>query len=307
MLLLSIHHIVADGWSLGVLVRELSASTPPRARDGPRCPRCRFSTPTTRPGSASGCQGEVLERQLAYWREQLAGRPACWSCRPTGRARRSRPIAGRSWRSSLDPELVAELQRLRPPPGGDAFMTLLAAFQALLAATAGRRTIVVGTPIANRTRRQTEGLIGFFVNTLVLRTDLAGDPTFRELLAGCARRRWGPTRTRTCPSSSWSRSCSRSATEPAAVPGDVRPAERARRRGAALRAAAAAGRRSYQHRQVRPHADLGGDGRRAGGRASSTAPTCSTRPPSAHGRHFADAAGRHRRRSRPAALACCRC
>ena len=85
-------------------------------------------------------------------------------------------------------------------------MTLLAAFQTLLSRYSGQDDIVVGTPIANRTRAEVEGLIGFFVNTLALRTDLSGDPSFGSCWGGCGRWRWGRMRTRTCPSRSWWRS-----------------------------------------------------------------------------------------------------
>ena len=92
-------------------------------------------------------------------------------------------------------------------------MTLLAAFQALLCRYTGQDDVAVGTPIAGRTAREIEGLIGFFVNTLVLRADLSGDPSFRELLRpGAGGGAAAPTRTRTCPSRSWSRSCSPSGT-----------------------------------------------------------------------------------------------
>ena len=95
-------------------------------------------------------------------------------------------------------------------------MTLLAGFAALLGRYTGQEDVVVGSPIANRTRAEIEGLIGFFVNTLVLRTDLAGDPALRaSCSAGSARRRSAPTPTRTCRSSGWSRSCSPSATSAA--------------------------------------------------------------------------------------------
>ena len=152
--------------------------------------RCRSSTPTTRSGSAQWLQGEVLEQQLAYWRQALAGVAARWSCPPTGRARRVASYRGGRdrVRRSREP-LTQSLKALGRREGATLFMTLLAAFQVLLDALqrAGRhRGRRARSPAA--TGRRLEGLIGFFVNTLVLRGDLSGDPSFtRAAWRGCAR------------------------------------------------------------------------------------------------------------------------
>ena len=218
VLLLTMHHIVSDGWSHGRAAARAGGALRGvrRGRGRRRCPSCRSSTPTTPSGSASGCAGEVLERAARLLaRAARRARRRCWSCRPTGRARRCRRPAARPRR--VRARRGADRGRCRRWAGGEGatlFMVLLAAFQALLSPLhrAGRRGgRHARSPAA--TRAEIEGLIGFFVNTLVLRgRTSAGDPTFRELLrAGARRRRWAPTRTRTCPSSSWWRSCSRSA------------------------------------------------------------------------------------------------
>ena len=161
-------------------------STPPtRPSPPPCCRRCRCSTPTSRSGSGmAGRGGRAAGAQLAYWREQLAGLPASWSCRPTGRgAGRGRGGAG-SVPLRPEPALHRRCRRWRGGTGATLFMLLLAAFGAAAgSAGAGQADIAVGTPSPTATRRELEGLIGFFVNTLVLRVRLAGEPAFGELLA----------------------------------------------------------------------------------------------------------------------------
>ena len=156
--------------------------------------------------------GEGLEREIAYWRERLGRRRPRSSCRPTGRGRGGRRSAARSRRFDLPAELAEGLAALGRREGATLFMTALAAFRSLLHRFARRRT----SPSARRSptgpRREMEGLIGFFVNTLALRSDASGDPgvprAARAGRAGGARRLRA---TRTCRSSGWSRSCSRSA------------------------------------------------------------------------------------------------
>ncbi|HEX2209655.1 MAG TPA: amino acid adenylation domain-containing protein, partial [Longimicrobium sp.] len=127
-------------------------------------------------------QGEALDRQLSYWRERLAGAPELLEL-PTDRPRPpARTFRGASERIELPGELLERLQALGRAEGATLYMTLLAAFQVLLSKYSGSEDIVVGSPIAGRTRKEVEELIGFFVNTLVLRTDLSGNPSFREVL-----------------------------------------------------------------------------------------------------------------------------
>jgi amino acid adenylation domain-containing protein len=177
LLVLAVHHIAADGWSLGVFVAELTAlylggevePLPVQYADFAHWQRVRLAGPAT-------------ERELAYWRERLAGAPAVLEL-PTDRPRPARRSgAGRSQVFSLDRRLVAAVGELAKRERVTLFMILLAAFDVVLARYSGQTDVCVGTPIANRTRPEVEGLIGYFANTLVLRTDLGGDPTFRELL-----------------------------------------------------------------------------------------------------------------------------
>src|SRR6185295_14369756 len=127
-------------------------------------------------------QGEVLARQLAYWREQLRGAPAVLEL-PTDRARPAvQSFHGAAEWFVLTKELSERLKELSRREGVTLFMSLLAAFQVLLSRYANQSDVVVGSPIANRTRVEVEPLIGFFVNTLALRTDLSGAPKFHELL-----------------------------------------------------------------------------------------------------------------------------
>ncbi|HEX7184605.1 MAG TPA: amino acid adenylation domain-containing protein [Thermoanaerobaculia bacterium] len=181
-LFLTLHHIAADGWSVDVLFRELSelyalfscgrpallAELPVQYADFAAWQRERL-------------QGELLERLLAYWRRRLAGVPPVLEI-PSDRPR----PAVRAWTGDLRTfDLAAPAEVLRQAAGArgaSPFMVLLAAFFALLHRTAGRADLVVGSPVAGRDRSEVEGLIGLFVNTLVLRADLAGDPTFEEVL-----------------------------------------------------------------------------------------------------------------------------
>jgi amino acid adenylation domain-containing protein len=179
---LTMHHIVSDGWSLGVLVREMVALYQAFARGLPSpLPDLPVQYADFAAWQRDWLRGEVLRAQLDYWKGRLAALPTLEL--PTDRPRPSAP-SGRGGERFLDlPEdLVADLRGLARQEGATLFMALLAAFQALLHRYTGQNDVAVGTPIAGRTRPEAEGLIGFFVNTLVLRGDLAGDPGFRELL-----------------------------------------------------------------------------------------------------------------------------
>jgi len=183
VLLVCIHHVVSDGWSVGVLFRELSALYQ-AYRDGNESPLA--GLPVQYADFAAWqreqLRGEALDRQLAWWRDRLAGAPALLDL-PTDRPRPAlRTHHGAQERIELPRELVDRLRALGRGEGATLYMVFLGAFQALLARYAGTDDVVVGSPIAGRTRREVEGLIGFFVNTLVLRTDLSGGPTFRQVL-----------------------------------------------------------------------------------------------------------------------------
>ena len=184
VLVVTLHHAVSDGWSVGVLLRELSALYGAFRRGEPSpLPEPPVQYADFAAWQREHVADEVLAAQLAWWRERLAGAPAVLALpadRPRPPVQRFR---GAREPVLLPPELAERLRRLARGEGATLFMTLLAAFQALLSRHAGQTDVVVGTPIAGRTRPETEGLIGLFVNTLALRADLSGTPTFRELLA----------------------------------------------------------------------------------------------------------------------------
>ena len=190
LLLVTLHHAVADGWSVGVLGRELRALHDAFAA-GRRPP---LPEPSVRFRDVAAWQRQRLsgtrrERHLAYWRERLAGAPALLEL-PTDRPRP--PVEGhRGGRVRFELPAAAargveELGRSLGPAGGGSaspFMVLLAAFQLLLGRLAGARDVVVGTPVAGRDRVETEGVVGFFANTVALRTALDPDEGFRSLVA----------------------------------------------------------------------------------------------------------------------------
>ncbi|HEU4881353.1 MAG TPA: amino acid adenylation domain-containing protein, partial [Longimicrobium sp.] len=183
VLLLSMHHIVSDGWSMGVLDRELSALYAAYARgEASPLPGLAVQYADYAVWQRAQLEGEALDRQLAYWRERLADAPALLEL-PTDHPRPPvRTYRGATVPVELSPELLERLQALGRSQGATLYMTLLGAFQVLLSKYSGSNDIVVGSPIAGRTRREVEELIGSFANTLVLRTDLSANPTFRELL-----------------------------------------------------------------------------------------------------------------------------
>src|SRR3954469_13040828 len=183
VLLLTMHHIVSDGWSMGVLNRELSALYVAyrEGRESP-LPELPVQYADYAVWQREQLEGETLERQLAYWRERLAGAPELLEL-PTDHSRPAvQTHRGAAVPVELSRDLLERLQALGRSEGATLYMTLLGAFQVLLSKYSGSEDIVVGSPIAGRTRREVEELIGFFVNTLVLRTDLSGDPSFREVL-----------------------------------------------------------------------------------------------------------------------------
>jgi amino acid adenylation domain-containing protein/non-ribosomal peptide synthase protein (TIGR01720 family) len=184
ILLLTLHHIVFDGWSIGVLLRELAALYEA------------FSTGKPSPLAELPIQyadfavwqrewlgGDRARIDLAYWKQQLEGAPPLLEL-PTDRPRPPvQTYRGAKHSFLLSKALTEALNSLSRKENVTLFMTLLAAFKTLLYRYTGQADIVVGAPIANRNRAELEELIGFFVNTLVLRTDLSDTPTFRELLA----------------------------------------------------------------------------------------------------------------------------
>ncbi len=183
VLLLTAHHIVSDGWSTGVLHRELrtlyEASLAGQQSPLPELPM-QFADFAA--WQREWLQGEVLEGQLAYWKDRLRDVPPVINL-PTDRLRPAvQSFAGSSKRFVIPDPLRERLKALSQREDATLFMILLAAFQTLLFRYAGQDDFVVGVPIANRTRLETEALIGFFANTLALRADLSGNPSFCELL-----------------------------------------------------------------------------------------------------------------------------
>ncbi|HEX6750909.1 MAG TPA: amino acid adenylation domain-containing protein, partial [Longimicrobium sp.] len=184
VLLVTMHHIVGDGWSMWVLFGELSALYAAFARGEPDpLPPLPVQYADYAAWQRGWVEGELLERQASYWERALAGAPELLEL-PTDRARpRKQDFAGDSVDVELDEELTAALKALSQRHGATLFMTLLAGWATVLARLSGQDDVVIGTPSANRGRREIEELIGFFVNTLALRVDLSGAATVAEVLA----------------------------------------------------------------------------------------------------------------------------
>jgi alpha-ketoglutarate-dependent taurine dioxygenase len=183
VLVLTLHHIATDGWSLAVLFRELNALYEAFANDQP-------ATLAPLPLQYADfavwqrlwLQGEVLDKLLSYWKTQLAGAPPVLDL-PADRPRTAvQSFRGAAERLTMPAELSDRLKQLSRSEGATLFMTCLAAFQLLLSRYTGQKDLLVGTDVANRNRVETEGLIGFFTNLLPLRTKISGNPTFTELL-----------------------------------------------------------------------------------------------------------------------------
>ena len=183
VVLLTLHHIISDGWSMGVLVREIATIYEAYSQDLPSpLSELPIQYADYAHWQRQWLQDDLLESQLSFWRQLLSNSPSSLDLHYD----RVRPPV-QTFRGALSPinlssELSRALRELGQKEGVTLFMTLLASFQLLLSRYSGQTDIVVGSPIANRHRAATESLIGFFVNTLALRTDLSGDPSFSELL-----------------------------------------------------------------------------------------------------------------------------
>lgn len=192
VVLLSIHHIIFDNWSMGIFLREMITFYTALQSDPGVDPLALlpvlpiqytdfsvWQREQLTPGASAG----LLERQLAYWQQQLADAPRLLTL-PTDRPRPvMQTTAGATHAFSLSVGLTAALKALSRQEGVTLFMTLLAGFQILLSRYSGQSHVIVGTPVAGRTGTNLEGLIGLFINMLPLHTDLSGDPSGRELLA----------------------------------------------------------------------------------------------------------------------------
>jgi aspartate racemase len=182
ILLLTMHHIIFDGWSFTILLRELSEIYEAYAAGRPSpLPELAIQYGDFAVWQRRWLRGDALEAKLDYWRKKLADLPLLQL--PTDYPRPTfQSFQGARCTLNIPRRLCDAIRALGVTEGMTPFMTLLTAFKALLYRYAGQDEIVVGVPIANRDRVEIEGLIGFFVNTLVMRTDLSGDPTFREAL-----------------------------------------------------------------------------------------------------------------------------
>ena len=183
ILLLNLHHIICDGWSISILIGELGTLYTAFANNKPS-PFCELPIQYAdyTHWQQEWLQGRILETQIAYWKQHLD--KLSLLNLPTDRTRPLRQTYhGKTQFLEIPKSLSEQLEALSNRQGVTLFMTLLAAFKTLLYRYSQQEDIVVGSPIANRNRREIEQLIGFFVNTLVLRTNLGGNPTFLELLS----------------------------------------------------------------------------------------------------------------------------
>ncbi|KAF9574211.1 hypothetical protein EC968_007135 [Mortierella alpina] len=181
--LLTQHHIISDGWSMGVLIRELSELYSAFCVGGPNpLDPLDVQYPDYAAWQRRWLAGDRLEEQSSYWRKNLAGSPVSIDI-PTDRPRPAeQSFAGAAIPICFNPQLSQALKSLSQKHGTTTFMIALAAWSAVLSRLSGQDDIVIGTPSANRNHKQVEQLIGFFVNTLALRIDLSGEPSVEQLL-----------------------------------------------------------------------------------------------------------------------------
>src|SRR5437868_1292513 len=184
VLLLSIHHIASDGWSTVIFIRELGILYEAFRKGQPSpLPDLPIQYADYAVWQRHWLQGEVLEKQLSYWRAQLHGVPPVLELRTDHPRPENQSYRGAIHSLNLPHNLVDSLRTFSQQEGVTLFMTLLAVYQVLLWRHSGQSDFIVGTDVANRNRVETEDLIGFFVNVLPLRANLTSNPTFQELLA----------------------------------------------------------------------------------------------------------------------------
>ncbi|MEQ1507082.1 MAG: amino acid adenylation domain-containing protein, partial [Myxococcota bacterium] len=182
VLALTVHHVVADGWSIGVLNRELAALYGAFTAGAPDpLPPLPLQYPDYARWQRARLTGPRLKDEIGWWVDRLAG--VAPLALPTDRPRPPlQTTAGATWDLPLDPALGAAIEPAARALGATAYLVLLAALDVVLHRVTGQTDLAVGAPVANRTRVETEGLIGLFVSTVVLRTDVGGDPTFAALV-----------------------------------------------------------------------------------------------------------------------------
>ena len=183
--IVNIHHVIADGWSIGVLVRDIAALYDAYSHgEASRLPALAIQYADYAAWQRGWLTGEALKKQLDFWTEQLAGLPNLEI--PTDFPRPAiRTGRGGGAVAVVPPEVLTRIKELGRTEGATPFMALLGAFQVLLARYSGQEDVAIGSPIAGRTRLEMEDLIGFFANTIVFRGDLTGDPSFRTVLRRC--------------------------------------------------------------------------------------------------------------------------
>ena len=183
--IVNIHHVIADGWSIGVLVRDMAALYDAHSHgEASRLPALAIQYADYAAWQRGWLTGAALQRQLDFWTEQLAGLPNLEI--PTDFPRPAiRQGQGGGAETLVAPEMLSQIKDLGRTEGATPFMALLGAFQVLLARYSGQEDVAIGSPIAGRTRSEMEDLIGFFANTIIFRGDLTGDPSFRTVLRRC--------------------------------------------------------------------------------------------------------------------------
>ncbi len=183
ILVLTMHHAITDGWSMAVLLRELSQLYAAFSAGAPSpLPELAIQYADYAAWQREALPADIVEREAAYWVARLRGAPGVLRL-PIDRPRSVRQtFTGARHPVRVAPSVASELRALGRRQGASLYMVLLAAFQALLSRWTAETDVVVGTPVAGRIRAQTEPLIGLFLNTLAMRTDLSGDPTFAQLL-----------------------------------------------------------------------------------------------------------------------------
>lgn len=183
VLISSIHHIASDGWSTTVMIDEMRQLYSAFVADDPSpLPPLPIQYADFAIWQREQLQGERLEKEIDYWRRQLTGAPHVHQLPLDHARRKTQTFVGHAVRFKLSPELTAGLERVSHQTGGTLYMTLLSAFAVLVGRYSNQFDVVIGAPIANRTRKELEPLFGFFINMLAIRADLAGDPTFFDLL-----------------------------------------------------------------------------------------------------------------------------
>ncbi|HGY55852.1 MAG TPA: amino acid adenylation domain-containing protein [Caldithrix abyssi] len=183
VMVFTMHHIISDGWSIGVLIREFGSLYEAYSRgETPSLPELPIQYADFSAWQRNWLQGEVLDKQLTYWKEKIGLNPPVLELPLDYPRPKMQTFNGDALTVTLSPEVQERLKAFSRKEGVTLFMTLLAVFQTMLHRYSGQEDILVGSPIANRTRAETEALIGFFVNTLVLKTHFEDNPDFRSLL-----------------------------------------------------------------------------------------------------------------------------